>query len=46
MKRHARAFSKKVAKVNRYIELCNPFPRNENPFKRTNSFPRIRQFAF
>ena len=33
-----------IWKVNRFIELCNPFPRSEKPFSRTgNSFPQIRQ---
>ena len=33
-----------IAKVNRYIGLCNPFSRIENPFLRIiNSFPRNRQ---
>ena len=37
-------FSKTIAKVNRYIELCNPFPRTEILYVRIiNSFPRIRQ---
>ena len=36
---------KKIAKVNRYIKLCNPFPLTGNP-RIINSFPQIRQFVF
>ena len=38
-------FKKEITKVNRYIELCNPFPRIENHFSRiitsNNSRERI-----
>ena len=39
---------KKIAKVNRYIQLCNPFSRilnsnNQLILSDCNSFPRIRQ---
>ena len=39
-------YLEKIAKVARYIELCDPLPRIENPFSRIiNSFPQIRQFV-
>ena len=38
---------KKIAKVNRDIQLCNPFSQNSNSFPWiSNSFPRIRQSVF
>ena len=35
------------AKINRYIELCNPFPRVENPLSQIiKSFPQFKHFVF